>query len=157
MKAPSADKVIVIGPTGEWETRTVSHVFEPAGFKLRICPTVYAAAAELAQGSVLLVVGTARTLARDNASLIALAEAAGVTCCCLLDSSTSLTSDLMERLTLGNVALCHRTKLRAWLEQYLTRSRRPACPGRHDKGGTTPEPLVSRAEQAALLGGYGDA
>lgn len=159
MEMPRVNKVIIIGDAGEGGARALAHVIESQGLVPRICRTIYVAIAELAQaqGQVVLMVGTPHVLARENAALILLAEEICVTCCCLVGSSVSLSDALIKQVGQGNVVLCHTRNFSIWLEQYLALSRGSASPQWRDSEAVISEPLVSNAEQAALLRGYGDA
>ena len=152
---PRVNKVIIIGDAGETGARALAQVIESQGLVPRICRTIYAAVAELVQAQVVLMVGTPHVLARENAALFLLAEDIGVTCCCLVGSSVSLSDALISRVGQGNVALCHTRNFRIWLEQYLALSRARASCRWRDGEDLTSEPLVSNAEQAALLGSVG--
>jgi hypothetical protein len=157
METLRANNVIVIGEASGEGVRSVSDVIESQGLMPRICRTVYAAAAELAQMQVVLIVGAPHVWARENGALVSLAEKTCVTCCCLIGSPVSLSDTLIGQIGRGNVVLCHAQRFRAWLETYLTLSSQSAshrCPDHED---VLSEPLVSSAEQAALLGGYEDA
>ena len=157
METPRVNKVIVIGDAGENGARALSQVIESQGLVPRICRTIYAAVAELAQAQVVLMVGTPHVLARENAALVLLAEEKCVTCCCLVGSPVSLSDALIKRVGQGNVVLCHTRNFSIWLEHYLALSRGSASHRWRDSEDVVSEPLVSNAEQAALLGGYGDA
>jgi hypothetical protein len=157
MDALRVNRVVVIGDVGGQGVRRVSHVIESQGLAPRMCSTIYKAVVELGQAQVELIVAAPQVLARENAALISLAEKTGVTCCCLIGSPVSLSDTLIRQIGQGSVALCHAQEFGSWLETYLAQSS-PSRSGRcHFHEDVMSEPLVSHAEQAALLGGYVDA
>jgi hypothetical protein len=157
MNTARVNKVIVIDEVGGEGVRSVSHVIESQGLVPRMCSTIYRAAVELGQAQVELIVAAPHVLARENTALISLAEKRCVTCCCVIGPPLSLSDALLRRIGQGGVVLCQSHRFRSWLETYLALSSPSRSGRRHFHEDVMSEPLVSRAEQAALLGGAVDA
>lgn len=150
------NKVIVIGDVGGEGLHRLSDHIERQELTPRICRTIYQAVVELAQPQAGLLVGTPSVLARENGALMSLAEKTCVTCCCLIESPVSLSDALIGQIGQGSVVLCHIRRFRVWLETYLGPSGPPESSRGQFHDLVMSGPLVSPAEQAALLGGYED-
>lgn len=154
METRRVNKVIVIGEASTAQTRAVSHAIESQGLTVQICSTPYAAAAVLGKvGTQLaLLVGPTQVLARENGFLVRLAEQMGVACCCLCEWSAPLPEVFLRAMANGTVVMCPAQKFGLWFKAYLGQFN-TGVPQHQDK---ISEPLVSAAEQAALLGGWDD-
>ena len=117
------------------------------------CADVYSAVAELARaaGRCLMVIGALDELIREQGRLFALAEGAGVRCCCLLDEADSTERQQIVVAVRGGACLVGQVEeLRGVFDSWL------AAAGCRAKGGDAEfldeDCRATEAEIRALLG-----